>query len=58
MNIIQLKKLIDRLEQNPKENELLIKFYKSKANELLNKINSDIKTKLNTISPFISKIKQ
>ena len=56
MNIIQLKKLIDRLEQNPKENNLLIKFYKQKANELLNKINSDIKTKLNTISPFITKI--
>ena len=56
MNIIRLKKLITELEQNPKENELLIKFYKSKANELLNKINSDIKTKLNTISPFITKI--
>ena len=56
MNIIRLKKLIAELEQNPKENELLIKFYKSKANDLLNKINTNIKTKLNSISPFISKI--
>ncbi len=58
MNIIRLKKLIIELEQNPEQNELLIKFYKQKANELLNKINLDIKTKLNTISPFISKIEQ
>lgn len=56
MNIIQLKKLITELEQNPKDNNLLIKFYKRKANELLNKINADIKTKLNSITPFITKI--
>ena len=56
MNIIRLKKLITELEQNPKDNKLLIKFYKRKANELLNKINLDIENKLNTISPFITKI--
>jgi len=56
MNIIRLKKLIIELEQNPEDNQLLIKFYKQKANELLNKINTDIKTKLNSITPFITKI--
>lgn len=54
MNIIELRKLIIELKQNPIENKDLIKFYKQKDVELIRKINQDINTKLKQISPFIS----
>ena len=54
MNIIELRKLIIELEQNPIENRELIRFYKQKDVELLRKINQDINAKLKQISPFIS----
>ena len=56
MNIIELRKLIIELEQNPTKNKDLIKFYKRKDAELLRKINQDINEKLKQISPFISQI--
>ena len=54
MNIIELRKLIIELEQNPIENRELIRFYKQKDVELIRKINQDINAKLKQISPFIS----
>ena len=56
MNIIELRKLIIELEQNPTKNKDLIKFYKRKDAELLRKINQDINDKLRQINPFISQI--
>tara|TARA_R110002051_G_scaffold19003_1_gene53823 strand:- start:590 stop:763 length:174 start_codon:yes stop_codon:yes gene_type:complete len=54
MNIIELRKLIIELEQNPIKNKELLKFYKQKDTELIRKINQDINAKLKQISPFIS----
>jgi hypothetical protein len=54
MNIIELRKLIIELEQNPIKNRELLEFYKQKDVELIRKINQDINEKLGQISPFIS----
>jgi len=53
MNIIELKRLIKELKQNPKDNKKLIVFYEGKATELMKKINNTIREKLKTESPFI-----
>tara|TARA_Y100000401_G_C8297681_1_gene212282 strand:+ start:597 stop:767 length:171 start_codon:yes stop_codon:yes gene_type:complete len=49
MNIIELKKLIKELKQNPKDNKELIVFYEGKAKELIKEINQKIRQKLKHI---------
>ncbi|QDP66353.1 MAG: hypothetical protein Unbinned6224contig1000_74 [Prokaryotic dsDNA virus sp.] len=45
MNIIELKRLIKSLNQNPKDNKELIAFYKIKESELIKEINQKLRDK-------------
>jgi fatty acid-binding protein DegV len=45
MNIIELKRLIKELKQNPKDNKELIVFYEGKEKELIKEINQKLHQK-------------